>query len=61
MENIARVMMNLIASEICGKELNGLQGAMTNEELLALYRLSKFHDLAHLVGNALIKNNLIEN
>ena len=28
---------------------------------MRLYKLSKAHDLAHLVGDALIKNDLIEN
>lgn len=59
MEKIARAMMDLIACEVCGKEPDRTQLQLSDEELAGLYRLSKFHDLAHLVGDALIKNDLI--
>ena len=53
--------MNLIGSEACGNVLNpALYAALTEEERVGLYRVSKKHDLAHLVGNALINNGLIE-
>ena len=61
MEKTVRMMMNLIASEACGKEIDPKEYALSDEELKDLYRLSKFHDLAHLVGNALIKKDLIRN
>ena len=60
MENLIRTMMDLIASEVCGKEIDKSQHTLTDEELVKLYKLAKSHDLAHLVGDALIKNNLIE-
>lgn len=54
-------MMNLIGSEACGSVLNpAFYAALTEEERVELYRVSKKHDLAHLVGNALINNGLIE-
>lgn len=59
MENHIRTMMDLIASEVCGKNIDKLQYTLTDEELAKLYKLAKAHDLAHLVGDALIKNNLI--
>lgn len=59
MEKTIRTMMDLIASEVCGKEIDKSQYTLTDEELVKLYKLSKSHDLAHLVGDALIKNNLI--
>lgn len=59
MENLIRAMMDLIASEVCGKTIDKSQYALTDDELVKLYKLSKSHDLAHLVGDALIKNNLI--
>ena len=59
MEKIVRVMMNLIASEVCGKALDRSQDVLAEDELALLYRLSKAHDLAHIVGDALIKNDLI--
>ena len=59
MEKTVRVMMNLIASEVCGKALDRSQDMLAEEALVLLYRLSKAHDLAHIVGDALIKNDLI--
>ena len=59
MEKIIRTMMDLIASEACGKNIDKSQYTLTDEELAKQYKLSKSHDLAHLVGDALIKNNLI--
>lgn len=59
MEKIIPAMMDLIAYEVCGKELDKSQYTLTDDELAKLYKLSKSHDLAHLVGDALIKNDLI--
>lgn len=59
MEKIIRAMMDLVAYEVCGKEIDKPQYAFTDEELAKLYKLAKSHDLAHLVGDALIKNDLI--
>lgn len=61
MENIVRVIMNLVACEVCGKEIDRTQYELSREELEKLYELSKSHDLAHIVGDALIKNGLIQN
>ncbi len=61
MEKIIHAMMTLIASEVCGKAIDPSQNPFSDEELAALYKLSKAHDLAHLVGDALIKNKLISN
>ena len=60
MEKIIRAMMDLITSEVCGKKLDKSLYILSDEELEKLYKLAKSHDLAHLVGNALIKNGLIE-
>ena len=59
MKELIRAMMELIASEVCGKNIDKSQYTLTDEELVKLYKLAKSHDLAHLVGDALIKNNLI--
>ena len=61
MKDIVHAMMTLIASEVCGKAIDPSQNPFSDEELAALYKLSKAHDLAHLVGDALIKNKLISN
>ena len=59
MENLIRTMMDLISYEVCGKSIDKSQYTLTDEELAKLYKLAKAHDLAHLVGDALIKNDLI--
>lgn len=59
MEKIIHAMMDLIASEVCGMTIDRSQYELTDEELVKLYKLAKSHDLAHLVGDALIKNDLI--
>lgn len=61
MERIVRAMMDLIAGEVCGKTIDKTQYALTDDALLQMYKLAKSHDLAHLVGDALIKNGLIAN
>ena len=61
MDKICREMMNLIGSEICGNAVCADEiKDLSDDELKALYKLSKSHDLAPLVGNALIKNNLLD-
>ena len=60
MEKTIRAMMDLIASEVCSMTIDKSQYTLTDEELVKLYKLAKAHDLAHLVGDALIKNDLIE-
>ena len=55
MGEIIRTMLDLIAYEVCGKEIDRLRYILTDEEFAKLYKLSKSHGLAHLVGDALIK------
>lgn len=61
MEELIRAMMDMIASEVCGKAIDRSKYEFTDDYLVWLYKLSKAHDLAHLVGDALIKNDLIGN
>lgn len=58
METIIRTMMDLIAGEVCGKEVTAVPD-LPEDAQTRLYRLSKAHDLAHLVGNALIRQDRI--
>ncbi len=54
MEQLAAVMMQLIRSEVCGEPVDGdIRRLLSDDFLKRLYRLSKSHDLAHLVGAAL--------
>ena len=43
MEKIIHAMMDLIASEVCGKNIDKSQYTLTDEELVKLYKLSKSH------------------
>ena len=58
METIIRTMMDLIAGEVCGKAVTAVPD-LPEDAQIRLYRLSKAHDLAHLVGNALIRQDRI--
>ena len=60
MEKFTKAMMDLIAVEICGKATDAVAfRALSEEELKELYKLSKKHDLTHIVGNALIKSGVL--
>ena len=60
MKTLTGVMMKLIKSEICEETLDPTVGALLSQEMLmALYRLSKSHDLAHIVGSALDRAGLL--
>ncbi|MGM9683105.1 MAG: nucleotidyltransferase family protein [Eubacteriales bacterium] len=59
MERISEIMMNLIANDVCGKALYSENLHITDDDLKQLYILSKEHDLAHLVGDALIRHKLL--
>ena len=61
MEGLIRAMMDMIASKVCGKAIDKSKYEFTDDYLVRLYKLSKAHDLAHLVGDTLIKNDLIVN
>lgn len=61
MAELIRTVTDLIANEVCGKKIDRSEYALTEEELTELYKISKTHDLAHLVGDALINNDLIRN
>lgn len=54
-------LFHLLKSEIIGAELNQeTKKLIVPENLSALYKLSKAHDLAHLVADALDKNGLLD-
>lgn len=57
---IEKILFALFKSEICGENLSDeCKSAITPEVLPALYSVSKAHDLAHLVCEALDKNGLL--
>lgn len=57
---VENIFFALIRFEINGTELgDDIKNLITPEMLPALFKLSKKHDLAHLVGDALDKNGLL--
>ena len=57
---VEKVFFALIRFEINGDELcDEVKNLITLEMLPALFKLSKRHDLAHLIGDALEKNGLL--
>lgn len=54
MKEIAKTMMALLRSAVCGAQLaDDVKGNITAERLARLYALSAHHDMAHLVASAL--------
>ena len=57
---VEKVFFALLRFEINGDELcDEMKNLITPETLPALFKLSKRHDLAHLIGDALDKNGLL--
>ncbi|MBQ3045696.1 MAG: nucleotidyltransferase family protein [Clostridia bacterium] len=60
MEVFEKALIQIIASEVFGTDPdNSVKKAPDDELVLELYNLSQKHDLAHLAGYALDKNNLL--
>lgn len=58
---VENVFFALIRFEVNGDELcDEMKNLITPEMLPALFKLSKRHDLAHLIGDALDKNGFLE-
>ena len=57
---VEKIFFALIRSKISGTELfDDVKNLITPEILPALFKLSKRHDLAHLIGDVLDKNGLL--
>lgn len=61
MENVAQTMFNCIKYEICGQNEKIVLPEISARFLIEVYKLSKAHDVAHLVGDALNKSGVFEN
>ena len=60
MDHLIQTMMHLIRYEIMQEPLpETIREGLSGDALKSLYRLSKAHDLAHLVGAALDENHLL--
>lgn len=61
MNGVTQTMFNCIKYEICGQKEKIVLPEVSARFLIEVYKLSKAHDVAHLVGDALNKNGVFEN
>ena len=63
MNGVTQTILNCIKYELCGQEerVNVVLPEVSVRFLSELYKLSKAHDVAHLVGDALNKSGVFEN
>lgn len=54
--DVSQTMFNCIKYEICGQNEQIVLPEVSSQFLIELYKLSKAHDVAHLVGDALNKS-----
>lgn len=59
MEHITEMIVQLVGNEVCGNTLSlPSQPPYSDKFLIDIYNTAKSHDVAHIVGSALINNNL---
>ena len=58
MNGVVEIMMKCIRKEVCGWDGQIVLPDFSSAFFQSLYKLSKSHDVAHLVGEALAENNL---
>ena len=61
MNGVAQTMFNCIKYEICGQKEKIVLPEVSARFLIKVYKLSKAHDVAHLVGDALSKCGVFAN
>lgn len=61
MNGVTQTMFNCIKCEICGQKEKIVLPEVSARFLIEVYKLSKAHDVAHLVGDALNKSGVFEN
>ena len=62
MEDITRITIQLIGSEVCQTSVPLLSdGFLTERKLVEILLLSRKHSLAHVVASALLNNGLLDN
>jgi len=59
--DVAQTVFRCIKFEICGQSEKMVLPRVSAQFLMQLYKLSKAHDVAHLVGDALNKSGAFEN
>lgn len=60
MTDTEKILFSLLQFEVFGNKLSEkTKSLITEKRLLSLFSISKRHDVSHLIGDALIKNNLL--
>lgn len=60
MDRLVSLMMSLIKREVCGLSDNiGISAPLSEQDAVSLYKLSKAHDLSHIVGSALEREGAV--
>lgn len=61
MENVNETIIQLIGNEVCGRTLSLADDiSVSDAKLFEIYNIAKAHDLAHIIGSALINNGLLK-
>lgn len=61
MKDVIQTMINYIAYEVCGGTKKLVLPEVSALFLIEVYKLSKAHDVAHLIGDALNKSGVFDN
>ena len=61
MDNVTKTVIDCRKNEICGQKEKIVLPEISARFLIEVYKLSKAHDVAHLVGDALNKSGVFEN
>lgn len=60
MKSVIQTMINCIKYEVCGQNEKIILPKVSTQFFKELYKLSKAHDVAHLIGNALTKSGVFD-
>ncbi len=61
MENMCETIVSLVGNEVCKSMLSLPRDAVFSDDFLfELYNTSKAHDIAHIIGSALINNSFLK-
>lgn len=58
MDKISEIMIQLIRNEVCGGTLS-LNSPITDSDIAQMFSIAKAHNLAHILGSALLNNRLL--
>ncbi len=58
MENISKLMIQLIGNEVCGSTLS-LCSPISDSDIARMFLVANTHSVAHILGSALLNNDLL--